>query len=296
MAKVNCTTINEDCKVGTVFLSKLFFPGMPFKLNHEEFTTWYVCVVRCGMKIFATAAVKARHDGQIAFPEEFTFESLSSDFKIDVSLYNMRVKNATRNNVRSCLKNPKKLFTLPRFSRSTIPFPNNTRSTSFTLFSKAVLKINDLFKTTFLMFGMPQDCLLQPVFQASFRGFVTFIETFSGFLNIGKESARGIVWNHLWCCLEGKLLKCFAFPVAEADVEETVPVEVLDLSACVSDAVREASREICARPRTLLLKIMKNGQKVNRLLSARSAAELQEWQSKLNFVVTVLKSWECAQH
>lgn len=293
LAKVSCTTTSDDCKVGTVFLSKLFFPGMTFKRNDEEFTRWYVCVVTCGVKVFATTAVKANHEGQIVFPEEFKFEGLSSDFQIEVSLYCMKVKNATREDSRSCLKSLKKLFALTRSSRSTVPFPNDTRTTSFILFCKAVIKIEDLNRNIFHMHQMPPGCLLQPVFRASFRGFITFPETFSGFLNIGKETTGGIVWNHLWCSLEGKLVKCFTYPVAEADVEETAPVEVLDLSDCVMDVVRPVSREICARARTLLLEIMNDGHVIHRFLSAPSPAEMQEWQNKLNFVLSTLKSWKC---
>lgn len=96
MSKTDYATIVEDRNFGTVCLSKLFFPGRTVEQN-KEFTRWFVCVVSCGVQIFATTAVKADSDGNVVFGEEFEFHSLSSDFEIDVSLYGMKLKNANRN-------------------------------------------------------------------------------------------------------------------------------------------------------------------------------------------------------
>lgn len=192
-----------------------------------------------------------------------------------------------------CL-NPKNFFA-HRTSRSTLPV-SSTCTSSFILYGKAVVRINDLKRTDFHMCNLsPLIHPLYGTFRASFNSLIILPVSFSGFLNVGKETSSGIAWNRLWCLLEGKLIKCFRYP---NDAEECRnPVEVLALDCCASDVVKAADRSICARPRTLLLEVFEEKDLrivlVSRFLSADSVSEVKTWEKKINSVISALKEWNC---
>lgn len=124
---------------------------------------------------------------------------------------------------------------------------------------------------------------------ASFRTELKFTGSVKSFLNFGRKTNSGIVWNWLWCCLDGKEIKCFAYPDHE---EEGKTVEIIKLDTCTSEAVRiEIPR------RTLLLEIMEDRKEQQMLtkiyLSAETVQEIAIWEENINSVINVLTKWKC---
>lgn len=109
-----------------------------------------------------------------------------------------------------------------------------------------------------------------------------------GFLTIGTDFRGTPVWNRRWCILDGSSLNYWNYPNED---NVAPPIGVLDLTKCTIDQIKIVDRDICARPRTLLLELKSDRAKKRYLLSADSMSDLEEWQKQLNLVLSALKKW-----
>lgn len=89
------------------------------------------------------------------------------------------------------------------------------------------------------------------------------------------------------------------------------PLGEIDLTYCVSAWIGLAERELCARPKTLLLETARqprpedeesftmhctsNRTILRHFLSADTNIELKQWEIKLNSIVSCLRNWNCMQ-
>lgn len=111
-----------------------------------------------------------------------------------------------------------------------------------------------------------------------------------GFLTIAKQNH--FAWERRWCVLDGTVLKIWNAP---QDVDFRSPIEILDFDKCVSLTVENANRQLCPKPRTLVLEYLcdgrKNGMK-QYFLNTDNDGEYEKWDAGLKEVVTFLHSWK----
>lgn len=164
-------------------------------------------------------------------------------------------------------------------------------NTSFELHGKTIMHINDIRikRNKFDLFQLCNHSALYGTLRASTDKAVNITETLKGFLNFGKEIGNTVTWTRLWCCLEGKFVKCFQSPHAD---DSNKPCEVLELDRCTSGAVRTE------RPQTLKLRFVKKCTKGNLMVSRKflwtdSTRQLEKWERSINNIVTTLSVWKC---
>lgn len=178
--------------------------------------------------------------------------------------------------------------TRSRRSNVLLPPPTNTE-TCFTPYGITLVHTSDVRKGHFCLFHLPKPSMIYNCLNASISTKLTLNGVHKGFINFGRKTRpdKAIEWEWVWCCLEGKVIKCFIYPDHE---EECKPLVVLELDTCVSGVVR------VERPKTLLLEIMENrgegAASTKIFLSSYSMDEIKIWEKILSSVVNVLKSWD----
>ena len=152
---------------------------------------------------------------------------------------------------------------------------------------------------------MPLNSILHGTIDLSIACRLHLSVTHEGFITHGDEAGGYARWNRRWCVLKGHTLMFWNYP-REQEVKE--PLMTIKLINCVSKKITTADRTICARPRTLLLEIMRNkneedknnmvieyqtpGTKIVRhFLFCDTLPDLMEWTAKLNHVIFALREW-----
>lgn len=120
----------------------------------------------------------------------------------------------------------------------------------------------------------------------------------AGFLTIGTESGGSTAWNRRWCVVDGPMLRFWNYPSEEDSCDS---LHEIDLKKCANARIEIADRTLCARPRTLLLETMQNLKCEDKsctierhFLSTDTGSELKTWESKLNTIVSALRTWNVA--
>lgn len=107
----------------------------------------------------------------------------------------------------------------------------------------------------------------------------------SGFITLGVERRENIMWNRKWCVLDRHQLQFWNYPNDEV---YKMPLNVINLknAHCVS----LASREICTKRRTLVMKTFHP--KMTYYFHVDSRSELREWHDDLNNLIDNLRGWK----
>lgn len=78
------------------------------------------------------------------------------------------------------------------------------------------------------------------------------------------------------------------------NIEDNIePLEVIDLRRCMNSKIQPVDREVCSKPRTLVLETIETDNDIldKHFLNFDNNAEFKEWQNYLNEVVNYLRSW-----
>ncbi|CAD1474932.1 unnamed protein product, partial [Heterotrigona itama] len=254
----------------------------------------FVCLMRHLEEIVATPVVIAEPgDSCLRFPSTLKLNDLYSDFKITIELAN---------------KTPKKF--LKQESRLVMPNvqspagPSAVRSPAFQLSGYVIFSLKEIHRQQFTLNKVPPECPLEGQLQmhvscelsvaVEHRGFLTMFEDVSGFG----------AWHRRWCLLKGPTLSYWKYP---DDERKKAPIGSLDLQNITTTNVGLISRDICARPNTILLEttkaaepedvdslvIIRNGPTttIRHLLSADTKEDRLEWCSKLNKTLHLIHAW-----
>ncbi|GJQ87888.1 hypothetical protein Trydic_g1157 [Trypoxylus dichotomus] len=296
---------------GFIRLSNLKFPAKSFgchandSTKKKDYTQWFVCIISCGTKVYATDTAIADFEGNVCFHTQVSFDNLKPDFEISVTIYAMKVKNNLRTysheskyhlNKRSktTCPSPTKLLTFSRH-RSTPRLPEAClKPSNFTLWGTGTIKICDLGKrTSFQMKNVPMCSTLYDEFLADIESFIDIKEHFSGFLHVGAQTNSDFVsWNRRWCTLNDTELLLWTDPIESGN-----PVDIIDLKTCINSWISVVERSICARPKTLLLETRNaNRQIIRYLLNADTFEDMKKWENVLNSVVSALRTWNCIKY
>ncbi|XP_043276866.1 uncharacterized protein [Venturia canescens] len=296
----------------------------------EEMVDWFVLIISQGFKIWATRPMSYQRmkDPKICFPDVISLPELSSNFKIQVEVYTMKVRKSSFNHEEkyrirnkqkrgaSCppfsniLVSPTKLFkkidrpcTSPRIHYSHQAFGN--KATAFVLSGFVELFLHDLtLSSPWPLMLVPNDSILHGTIDLNLACRLHLSVNHEGFVNDGDESGGLAIWNRRWCVFKGHTLMYWNYP---DDQETKEPLKIVDLINCVSSRITTADRTICAKPRTLLFETARprhpndrnsviiecrsNRTIIRHLMSLDSTNELMEWSAKLNHVILALREW-----
>ncbi|KAF5307457.1 hypothetical protein FQR65_LT06812 [Abscondita terminalis] len=251
--------VEEDCFcLGYIDISNITVPLIDH-CTSNTFTFWLFAVVSCGAHVFATEVVEADAKVSISFKKSFQFNHLTSDFQIKVRLYALKVSNC--NNISTinseqettACPTPNKLLGFYRNSGSKRVKQYHSyerRQPSFVLHGTVIIHIAQLRHSSFPLMTVPNYSPLEGSIKINISSSIEFSDSYSGFLTIGSEAGGLATWNRRWCRLSGYLLECWNYPLEQ---EFGDCICSIDLRYCVMSYISRADRELCARPRTLLV-------------------------------------------
>lgn len=307
----------------TIKISNLIFnpqENTPTKTRSHKNNQWFICIVNCNEFTYATEAKMADNDGFVRFDEEmFRFDDLDMDFGLIVSLYAIVIKNGLRSysheskyhlkkdvktNTSSILCPPAPTTSfLQHFSQTpkyqTLPTTPTSTKHSFLPYGTFTLRLSNINAKYYRLSKMSTvaDSQLSGVFSMAVETALEVRAKGMGFMTLGQGSV-GTTWSRYWCELEGCELRWWNYPPQDGG-ERTKPIGSINLEACISARITSVDRNICARPRTLLLETATDKttssssdyETTRYLLSCDTAHDLTVWENKLNAVLGILRSW-----
>lgn len=309
--------VREDCFcLGYIDLSRITV-SLVNQNTVNSLKHWIFAVVSSGTQIFSTEIAEASHKDSITFQKSFKFIHLSSDFEIKIRLYTLKVLNKKTCNSdtinseteTTLCPTPNKLLSFYRSSGSKRPkqfYSYERRQPQFILHGTVIIHITELSQNNFLLHKVPDYSPLEGNINVEISSSIEFSESYSGFLTVGSETSELTTWNRRWCQLSGHLLEFWNYPQDQAFVKS---VSNIDLRYCVIACISRVDRELCARPRTLLVEtgslsesetlllLSQSSYKITRhYLSADCVEDMEAWEKRLNSVIFSLRNWNCMKY
>ncbi|XP_068117173.1 anillin-like isoform X1 [Hyperolius riggenbachi] len=295
---------------------------------------YFLILIRYGSHDVVATPVASAADAQtgdtIIFPTMVTLTDASADFKIEIEVYSL-AQNGTGTSFdkRKSLKpkiTPKKLLSSRKSSLNSPAFSpavnSPLRSSSFLLVGSLTLTLESLGKFKFPLDKMKLDGKVGRLLGSHFQDKVPFLSPLEGTLSLKMQCQsyssvghRGFLtmfedvsglgaWHRRWCVLSSNILSFWAYPDEETSKE---PLGRINLVNCTSAMIEAATREVCARPRTLELITMRPQQEddvdtlvtqcrntlcfTKNWLSADTKEERDQWMECLNQVLLDLRTW-----
>lgn len=268
---------------------------------------YFLCLVSHGAQVLSSQMLSTADNAgsnALCFSNHMTLRDLRADFTITLQIYALQTKKETlphRRKYRIGGKDGKLKLTPKSSSKGSATKgvlspatvcapPVSTVSTpSFGLVGFLQVKVSNCRRSTFVLEKVPNNSplegtllvqlMLRPEHHDELRGFLSMFEEVGGFG----------AWHRRWCVLAENRLSYWRYPEDETSKE---PVGCLQLSRCTSPDARLVSRDICARPHTLVLRI--DGH--DYLLSADSKEDRERWCCSLTAVLRSLRIWAGMGH
>ncbi|XP_046833972.1 anillin-like [Vespa crabro] len=281
-----------------------------------DMSEWFIVTVTHESMVWATIAMNYSIDSptKISFPDTITIPNLGPNFKILITIYSLQLRNTCYNKKEghSCNNNiscPSPTNLWRRTERSRVKQNeiqcSSIRDTSFEPSGYAELTLQDIHKVSpWSLLSVPSNSILQGLIDLEFSCKIRISVVHAGFLTHGNEAGGFAAWNRRWCVLDGSLLKFWNYP-QEHDLRP--PLLIIDLTHCTSNEVQVVDRSLCAKPRTLMFKTIRERIPhdkssmflecntsytiIKNLLSCDTITDLMEWRSKLNYVLSLLRNW-----
>ncbi|XP_077504982.1 uncharacterized protein LOC144114855 isoform X2 [Amblyomma americanum] len=263
---------------------------------------YFLCLISHGAQVLASQMLSTADNAgtnALCFSNHMTLRDLRADFAVKVHVYALQTKKETLPHHRKYRiggKDGKHKLTPKGSSKGSVsksalspatvcaPSGSALRTPSFGLVGSLQLTVANCRRSKFNLEKVPphsplegtllMQLTLRPEHHHELRGFLSMFEEVGGFG----------AWHRRWCVLAENRLSYWRYPEDESSKE---PVGRLELTQCTSPEARLASRDICARPHTLILHI--NGK--DYLLSADTKEERQNWCSNLTTVLKSLRTW-----
>ncbi|XP_047363606.1 anillin-like [Vespa velutina] len=281
-----------------------------------DMSEWFIVTVTHESMVWATIAMNYSIDSstKISFPDTITIPNLGPNFKILITIYSLQLRNTYYNKKEghSCNNNiscPSPTNLWRRTERSRVRQNeiqcSSIRDTSFEPSGYAELTLQDIHEVSpWSLLSVPSNSILQGLIDLEFSCKIRISVVHAGFLTHGNEAGGFAAWNRRWCVLDGSLLKFWNYP-QEHDLRP--PLLIIDLTHCTSNEVQVVDRSLCAKPRTLMFKTIRERIPhdkssmflecntsytiIKNLLSCDTITDLMEWRSKLNYVLSLLRNW-----
>ncbi|KAL1441460.1 hypothetical protein MTO96_001096 [Rhipicephalus appendiculatus] len=251
---------------------------------------YFLCLVKHGAQVLASQMLSTTDNAgtnALSFSNHMTLRDLRADFSVKVQIYALyRIGGKDGKHKSTPKSSSKGSVGKSTLSPATVcpPSGSHVRTPSFGLVGSVQLTVGNCRRSTFNLEKVPPNSplegtllvqlMLRPEHHHELRGFLSMFEEVGGFG----------AWHRRWCVLAENRLSYWRYPEDEGSKE---PVGRLELSQCTSPEARLASRDLCARPHTIVLHI--SGK--DHLLSADTREERQSWCSYLTSVLKSLRTW-----
>ncbi|XP_037874043.1 anillin isoform X3 [Bombyx mori] len=223
-----------------------------------------VCLLKCRDRVLATSMQQTKPtNNTIHFPDEIKMLGLSSDFKVTVEVYLLQAsKEMLPHDVKYHIFNKKsssKLLT-PKSKVSELKAPrvqspggpHTVRTPQFQLHGYCIFALQQASRTSFTLNKVPMGSPLEGSVCVEVRARVAVPPPapHAAFLTAFDDVSGLGAWHRRWFRLQTPRLAYWKYP---DDVHKKMPIGDIDLTTVTSERAVRASRDLCARPNTLLL-------------------------------------------
>uniref|UniRef100_A0A8C6YA97 Anillin n=1 Tax=Naja naja TaxID=35670 RepID=A0A8C6YA97_NAJNA len=314
--KADSTISKVSPSKGSVSLSEMRLPlKADFICNIQKAANYYyIIMLKSGAENMVATPLASTANSlcgdALSFSTTFTLQNVSSDFEINIEVYNLiqkkeligvdKKKKSTKSKVKTIITY---LFI---FVAMTSPGgPNSVRTSNFTLVGSHTILLSSVGSTKFLLDKVPflspleghiylnVKCQIDSCVEE--RGFLTMFEDVSGFG----------AWHRRWCALSGNCISYWTYP---DDEKRKHPLGFINLINCTNRQIEPANREFCARHNTFELITVRPQREDDKetlvsqckdtlcvtknWLSADTKDERNLWMQKLNQVLIDLRMWQ----
>ncbi|XP_070199990.1 anillin-like isoform X4 [Littorina saxatilis] len=283
--------------------------------SQDTTTCYFILLLKNGPQVIFTQMLST-HDpmmrGSLDFPNLIKINGITGNFRLQLEIYSMSVSREHIGKDKK-KKTPKKMkgsaltgtAYLGQVEKIQSPGgPMAVRTTSFSQVTSLQLTMKSLDKRSFNLerlshlsplhgtIYMNLKCLMEASVEE--RGFLTMFEDVSGFGS----------WHRRWCALSGNKLQFWKYPDDESRKD---PIGYIDLKRCITEKVGLISRDVCARPNTFELAVVRQPRKgekdtlisrtyntmttIRHMLSADTKEERIVWCNKLNRALANIRTW-----
>uniref|UniRef100_A0A8C6Y8V9 Anillin n=1 Tax=Naja naja TaxID=35670 RepID=A0A8C6Y8V9_NAJNA len=331
--KADSTISKVSPSKGSVSLSEMRLPlKADFICNIQKADTanyYYIIMLKSGAENMVATPLASTANSlcgdALSFSTTFTLQNVSSDFEINIEVYNLIQKKELIGVDKKKKSTKSKITYLFIFVAMTSPGgPNSVRTSNFTLVGSHTILLSSVGSTKFLLdkvinlhlelfsFHLHRKKFLVPFLSpleghiylnvkcqidscVEERGFLTMFEDVSGFG----------AWHRRWCALSGNCISYWTYP---DDEKRKHPLGFINLINCTNRQIEPANREFCARHNTFELITVRPQREDDKetlvsqckdtlcvtknWLSADTKDERNLWMQKLNQVLIDLRMWQ----
>ncbi|XP_063994164.1 anillin isoform X1 [Diachasmimorpha longicaudata] len=277
---------------------------------------WFVVVVREGSNVWGSPPIsRPQVSSLLKFPD-FTcsIDKLQPNFKIIIEVYSLDlvsslgylfesqpvVPHSVLNRTWTC---PSPSEASGEGTSSEEPQGRRIYVSSFVKWGHLELGLSDLTKSTpWTLTDMPHNSPLGGIIHLNLSCKLHVSTCHEGLLTFGEKNGRVITWSKRWCVLRGASLMFWHY---RTDVQEKPPLKTIDFVQYSPEVITKGNKDMCSKPRTILLEMMKVREAHGRqsahmecrhslqtfILAFDHKKDVNEWMSKLNNVMNVLRCW-----
>ncbi|KAF6200980.1 hypothetical protein GE061_005427 [Apolygus lucorum] len=279
--------------------------SLPIKMcpTEPDKTDYFLCLVTSGVHVQATQVLALKkhnltRGNRLAFTKPITLENLYCDFTVTIEVFRLNCKNAGAIGPAADSKEDKKLAKLrltpqkkSTARRNKIPVespggPNSVRSPSFKMAGYVVFSLREVKRNKFTLNKVPYGVPLDGTIELSMSSALKSEVEYRGFLTQFEEVSGFGAWKRKWALLKGSTITFWLYP--EHEETNKIPIDTVDLSTIKNKEVGLVSREVCARPHTVLLETDCGERK---LLSADTLEDRLAWTKAINKSLQLIRAW-----
>ncbi|XP_039192719.1 anillin isoform X2 [Crotalus tigris] len=311
--KADSTISRVSPSKGSVTLSEMRLPlKADFICNIQKADTanyYYIIMLKSDAKNMVATPLASTANSlcgdALSFSTTFTLQNVSSDFEINIEVYNLIQKKEFIgvDKKKKSIKSKKTNLLAPAMTSP--GGPNSVRTSNFVLVGSHTISLSSVGSTKFLLDKVPFLSPLEGHIHLKVkcqtdscveeRGFLTMFEDVSGFG----------AWHRRWCALSGNCISYWTYP---DDEKRKHPLGSINLANCTNRQIEPANREFCARPNTFELITVRPQREDDKetlvsqcrdtlcvtknWLSADTKDERNLWMQKLNQVLIDLRMWQ----
>ncbi|KAG8188570.1 hypothetical protein JTE90_007176 [Oedothorax gibbosus] len=310
---------------GTLVIAGLNLPlktdFIAMQLKGETSTVHhFLCVIHHGAQVIVTQMASTTDkltDGALCFPNHIRLQNLPPDFSILFEVYTLETskENLSHEKKYQIKREHSKLRLNSRSKKSESKLllpainspggPNAVSSPSFSLIGYTRFTVQNCIKKCFCLDKIPYTSPLEGILKVKLQLHAAQKTSEKGFLTRFEDVGGYGLWNRLWCSLDSHKLSYWRYPDEEQSKDA---LGVIDLRQCVTKKVEPVSRDVCARPNTVLLLMQRKREEGDRdslvsesvgavtttrhLLSADTKEERIVWCNKLNEALANVRKWD----
>lgn len=288
-----------------------------------EFVHFFLCLVKHRAQVIATQMVSTLDNisnGVFHLPNLINIRELDRDFNVVIEVYGLQTERENITKEQKTLANKKeksKLALTPkkrqskRDLRTASPAvqspggPSAVCTSSFAVIGFATVNIKSLKRKNWVLEKCPYTSPLEGSLLMKVQCHTDFNTDEQGFLTMFEDVGGFGAWHRRWFTLSTRFLSYWKYP---DDLRRKEPMGRIDLCQCVTPQVGLVARDICARPHTFMLLLVKSPSRedVNSLvvqshnsytslkilLSADTKEERVAWCQNLNKSLENVRAWD----